>query len=218
MADELLAAKELRVADAKRKLAWLEDEYRELQLSPVVTDFIRITRKTYEGWSPEEKSRRRKFRISEEWRYLHCNQVNRIQAHKELITALGDLKEYRRKNNIGRVPMNPSPKSATTNGKHHFLLRRASHSYLVCIFSLRSPHFALSLADDSPDGSPTSVVPSTEESNAFNNQLKSERIPLQQPVPAAELRHRRRAKNEDVSPKGGLAPKKSTNEACVKLD
>ena len=110
----LLEEKEFRVADARRKVAWLEEEYRELQLSPVVRAYIHIRLIKHKDMSPEEKSRRQKFRYSEEWGYLHSNEINTLRAYEELKAALDDLKEYRKNNNIVPVLMNTSPKSAAT--------------------------------------------------------------------------------------------------------
>ena len=110
----LLEEKEFRVADARRKVAWLEEEYRELQLSPVVRAYIHIRSKFREGLSPEEESRFQKFRESEEWHYLNCNELNLLQAYDEINAALDDIIAYRKNNNIVPVLMNTSPKSAAT--------------------------------------------------------------------------------------------------------
>ena len=130
MTDELLEAKELRVQDALRKLTWFMEEYQELQLSPALSDYLRIARKASEDWTPEEKCRRQIFRATDAWRQLHFNQNNRVESRKELRAALDDLKEYRR-NNIIRPKLINKQQAAASDGKHHFLPVLLSQLFIV---------------------------------------------------------------------------------------
>ena len=100
MSDETLDEVELRVEEAKRKLAWLKEEYRELQLSPVVRDF----EKFYDKWegllTPEEKARRLEVIDSDEGKQVLLNKRNRLLARKELSAAERNLLEFKIKYNL----------------------------------------------------------------------------------------------------------------------
>ena len=149
MIDELLEAKELSVEDAKRKLAWLEDEHRVLQRLLPVRQYIRLRSKGCGNLTVEEKARLFDLRYTDDARQFRHNEVAVVQTYKELLAATHYLEEYRRRHNLVTV---------------------------------------------------------------INEPGNIERNPLQHPVPAAELRHRRRAKNEDASPNGDhLEMKKSSN-------
>lgn len=99
MVSGTLEEKEQRVADARRKLAWYLEEYRELQRSPVFKDYFRLAAKHSDSTS-EEKARLAEVRKTQEsLQYVH-NLGNRNRTLEELRAAEKDLQAYRRMQGI----------------------------------------------------------------------------------------------------------------------
>ena len=102
MSDSLLNEKELRVADAQRKVDWFDEEYRELQLCPVAGDYIRLEDKLDESdLTPEEEARYDELENLDEARQVNRNGTDRMRANQELVAALEDLTKYRKIKSAG---------------------------------------------------------------------------------------------------------------------
>ena len=105
MSDAILHEKELRLEDAIRKLAWFEEEYRELQLLPVVKDYLYLSGKFEWELTPEERSRLKTVENTTEAKQFRRNEGNRILSGRDEIAAREDLVEYKTSNKISLVPL-----------------------------------------------------------------------------------------------------------------
>ena len=114
MLDELLEEKELRVADARRKLEWFMEEGRELQSLPPFREYYYLrTKESKLGLSPEETARKEEIRNMHELG-LHFSNIEALySAFVELRAANNDLEAYRK--NI--VFVWPSDRAIASNGE-----------------------------------------------------------------------------------------------------
>ena len=134
--DETLDEVELRVEEAKGKLAWFEEEYRELQLSPVFRDFQKFYGKWEGLFTPEEKARRLEVRNSVEWGQFLLNEHNRMVALKELTEAKRELLEYKiRYKKFVKVPIHRNANVAADGESCAFCLGLfVTHFQRICSF------------------------------------------------------------------------------------
>ena len=136
MVDEALNEKELQVADARRKLAWFMEEYREIERSPILKEYLDLSNRLCKNMTAQEEARLSEIENLEDCVQWYTNGTNRKRAITELQAAEKDLQEYRRANNIALQASNPTPiqkkppenaATNTSNGKSRlFLLRRGA--------------------------------------------------------------------------------------------
>ena len=175
MVDEVFYEKELQVADARRKLAWFMEEYREIESSPVVKEHFHLMGRYCNNITSQEKARLREIENLEDLMQYYTNVGDRQRALTELQAAEKDLQAYRRANNIALQASNPAPiqkkppENAATNtsdGKSPSLLltrgclanSQGINNLLYSIYPLY-PLFTISIADCSAN-----VVVANEES------------------------------------------------------
>ena len=136
MVDEALNEKEFWVGDAKRKLAWLNEEHQELQRSPAVRDYLHLSAQGLRNLTPQQRARLDEVAKLQDPVQHFNNLGSMARAQAELQAAEKDLQEYKRANNIALQASNPTPiqkkppenaATNTSNGKSRlFLLRRGA--------------------------------------------------------------------------------------------
>ena len=102
MVDQTLEDYELRVQEARLKLAWFDEEFRELQLLPDVSEYIRLSNIKLIYLTPEEHARREELAKTPDGVQFLRNENNTMYTNRELSHALSDLIKYQRNNKTPR--------------------------------------------------------------------------------------------------------------------
>ena len=154
MFDELLHQKEIQLEDAKRKLAWYMEEYREIEPSPILKEYHYLESKPRAEFTPAETARLEELSKLQEPFQFYRNEFNRLRAGRALAAAESDLEAYKKIINLAENPASvlidkktpdaicdAATAAASDNGGSQLLLGGCFLLSLQCIRILLSLNF-----------------------------------------------------------------------------